>query len=160
MANLLDDTAGTHLHVCYPIDARKVVEDAYERVRGKADSLGISAQVDIPGISGFTMAEPMQLLKMLEAMMAVIIADTPHGGRFSVQLQEERDHSRLEITGGIGIPFERLIAAFDAPSGDVPDEFQAIATGIGQVIAWRGQASYWSEVGKGYRFVVKLQRVG
>ncbi len=160
VASLLDDASGTNLEVCYPIDARKVVEDAFERVRNKAEDFEVDVALDLPGISGFTMAEPQVLLETIEAMMNVVIADTPHGGSMRVSLHEERDSSRLEVTGGIGIPFERLIAAFDAGQSEVPDEFHAISIGIANAITWKGQVSYWSSVGKGYRFVIKLRRVG
>ena len=160
VADLIDDTKGAIIDVCYPIDARRVVEDAYRRVKPKADDFEVAVELDLPGIGGFTMAEPLALLETVEAMMAVAIADTPHGGTIRVSLREERDTSRLEISGGFGIPFERLVAAFDEERGDVPQEFATIARGIARAVSWKGQVSYWSSVGKGYRFVVKLKRVG
>ena len=160
VAKLMDDADITNLAMCHPVDARKIVKNAYQRVRARADDYEVDIALNLPEISGFTMAEPSALLDTVEAMLDVVIADTPHGGSASVVLQEGRGTTMVEVTGGIGIPFERLIAAFDAGTGGVPREFKAISNGIADAIRWGGQVSYWSSVGKGYRFMIKLRRVG
>ncbi|NVD44451.1 hypothetical protein [Qipengyuania atrilutea] len=160
VADFLNDTGTSAANVCYPLDARKVVDEALEKVAPFAAEFDVSIETALPGISGFTMAEPKSLLATCEAMLRIVIADTPHGGRVKARLTEELDGTVIEVSGGFGIPFERLMAALDSRSEEVPEEYRALASGFKDVARWQGLSSYWSAVGQGLRFNVKMRRIG
>ena len=160
VAEFLNDAGTSAGKVCYPLDARKVVDEALEKVAPFAAEFDVSVETALPGISGFTMAEPKSLLATCEAMLRIVIADTPHGGAVKARLTEELDGTVIEVSGGFGIPFERLMAALDSRSEEVPEEYRSLANGFKDVARWQGFASYWSAVGQGFRFNVKMRRIG
>ena len=76
-------------------------------------------------------------------------------------MREELDgKSFVRVSGGFGTPFERLMAAFDAGAGETLAEFQIISAGIREALGWGGAVSYWSAVGKGYKFNIQMRRIG
>ncbi|MXO55694.1 nitrogen regulation protein NR(II) [Pontixanthobacter gangjinensis] len=160
VAQLLSDSPVDTPGPCYPIDALKAVTKAIDRARPLANEMQVQIDADLPGISGFTMAEPLMLSDMVEAMLRLVILDTTLGGTVKILLDEQPDQSWIRIQGGFGIPFERLCESFDASAKDVPSEYQIIAAGILEALAWRGGVSYWSAVGTGYRFNIQLRRIG
>ena len=160
VSKLLSDAPVDTPGPCYPIDALKAVTKAVERARPLAVDMQVEIKADLPGISGFTMAEPLMLSDMIEAMLRLVILDTTHRGAVKIVLDEQPEHSWVRISGGFGIPFERLCESLDASAKDVPTEYQIIAAGILEALAWRGGVSYWSAVGTGYRFNIQLRRIG
>ncbi|TMM48195.1 hypothetical protein [Qipengyuania marisflavi] len=144
----------------YPIEARNSVAQALERVSELADEMAVTIDAQLPGISGFTIAEPFMLSDMVEAILRLVIADTAQGGTITLLLEEVDNHTRIRIAGGFGMPFDRLVEALDARAGEVPSEFQIAAAGFAEVLAWQGSVSYWSAAGDGYKFNIQLRRIG
>lgn len=158
--DLLEDEPLSGLDPCYPIEARKVLNQAIERAIPFAQELDVSINQRLPAISGFSIAEPLMLSDMVEALLRLIIADTAQGGVVEIALDEADSETNVAISGGFGLPFDRLCAALDAGPGEVPSEYQVAAAGMAQALQWKGSVSYWSSAGGGFRFNIRLRRIG
>lgn len=145
---------------CYPIEVRKCLVPMLEEVEAFAAQSGVVIESHLPGISGFTLAEPTTLAEMTEAVLRLVIADTARGGVVTFTVEEVDKKTRLRIAGGFGMPFDRLVEALDARAGEVPPEFQTASAGFARVLAWQGSVAYWSAAGDGYKFTIQLRRIG
>ena len=156
---LLDEEPYAGAEPSYPVEARKIVAQAFERAQQHADELGVQIVSTLPAISGFSIAEPLMLSDMIEAILRIVIADTAQEGEVVLSLDESERTTTVRITGGFGLPFDRFVNALDARSGDVPAEYQIAAAGIAEAIKWGGSVTYWSAPGDGFRFSIQLRRV-
>ena len=145
---------------CYPVEARKPLLTALERVADFAEEGGVEIDPTLPAISGCTLAEPLMLGDMVEAILRLVIADTARGNSVRMRVQEDELTTSIAISGGFGMPFDRLVEALDANAGEVPGEYRIASAGFKQVLAWQGSVSYWSAAGDGYTFTIQLRRIG
>jgi signal transduction histidine kinase len=144
----------------FPIDATAVVKEACELVEPLAETHGISLNTDAPGISGYAIADPKLLTEMVAAMLRIVIADCAPGEAVTVVLSEATERTRIAVSGGIGMAFERLYAALELGDAANHGAFGHIARGMAAALGWGAVVSYSSQVGKGYRFVIELRRIG
>ena len=145
---------------CYPLDARRLVLEARARVADFAQDLAVRIDADIPGISGFTMAEPRALGDMLGAMLRVVLADTPRGEAVRLKLEERDERTKIRITGGFGIGFERLVDLLSGSPDEAVGDFKLIAEGMARALQWDASVSYWGREADGFGFNVDLRRIG
>lgn len=143
----------------YPIDTRSVISDALEMARPLALELGVAINSQIPEISGFSVAMPGTLSSMVNAMLQIVISDTPHGEAVDLTVNEEIQKTQVTISGGIGIPFERLYALLDTPKVQSTEPYRSIVSGIADALGWGAMVTYSSHVGKGYRFMINMRRI-
>lgn len=143
----------------YPIDAGAALREACDLVAGQARELNVGMAVEAPAIAGFTIADPRILVEMIEAMLQIVIADTPQGEAIKVSLIEEAKRTQLTISGGIGMAFQRLYAALETAERLAPGPFRTISRGMAASLGWGAVVSYSSEVNRGYRFVIDLRRI-
>lgn len=160
ISELLSSSSEEVAGASYPVEARKIVNLAVETAMPLAEDLGVEVRTSTPDVSGFSIAEPERLTNMIAAMIRVVTADTVRGGAVDVELTENEDRSIIRVSGGFGMDFERLVATFDNPPEDRADEYRAIAEGIARARRWQAGISYWSALGKGYRFNIELRRIG
>lgn len=146
--------------VCYPLDARRLVLEARSQVAEFAQELAVGIDADIPGISGFTMAEPRALVEMLGAMLRVVLADTPRGESVTLRLEELDGHTRIRIAGGFGIAFERLVELLSKSPDAAVGDFRLVAEGMAKALQWDASVSYWGREADGFGFTVDLRRIG
>ena len=144
----------------YPVDARSVVSDAVERTREFAADLGVEIITEMPGASGFTIAEPAALGAMLRAMLRVLIADTPQGDPVRMVLEELDGRTHIRISGGFGIALERLLQLLSDKEGDVVGDYRTISEGMARAVQWDASVSYWGREADGFGFNVNLRRIG
>jgi hypothetical protein len=144
----------------FPIDATAAVSEACELVEGLVETHGIALTTELPAISGFAIADPKLLTEMVEAMLRIVIADCAPGEAVKVELSEATERTRITISGGIGMAFERLYAALELSEAASHGPFGSIARGMGAALGWGAVVSYSSQVGKGYRFAIELRRIG
>jgi hypothetical protein len=144
----------------FPIDATAAVQEACELVGSLAETHGIALHAELPAISGFAIADPKLLGEMVEAMLRVVIADCAPGEAVRVELGEATERTRITVSGGIGMAFERLYAALELSDAGSHGPFGSIARGMAVALGWGAVVSYSSQVGKGYRFVIELRRIG
>jgi hypothetical protein len=144
----------------FPINATAAVSEAIELVEALAEAHGIALDRDVPAISGFAVADPKLLTEMVEAMLRVVIADCAPDEAVTVELGEASERTRITISGGIGMAFERLYAALELGDAASHGPFGSIARGMAAALGWGAVVSYSSQVGKGYRFVIELRRIG
>ncbi len=156
---LLEEKPYAGKDTSFPIESRKIVAQALDRAQPFADESGARIASALPDISGFSIAEPLMLSDMVEAMLRIVIADTAQGGEVVLQLEETDRATSIRIAGGFGLPFDRFVAALDAGSGEVPSEYQIAAAGMAEAMKWRGGVTYWSAPGAGFRFAIQLRRV-
>lgn len=145
---------------CYPLDARKLVIESHERVREFSDELSVDIAIDMPGIGGFTVAEPEALGNMLCAMLRVVLADTPRGDQVKLKLEELEERTRIRITGGFGIGFQRLVELLSVGPDEAVGDYKLIADGMAKALQWDASVSYWGREADGFGFNVDLRRIG
>lgn len=160
VAELTRGSVGQVVDASYPIEARKVVNEAIQRVSDFANELSVEIQAEIPGISGFTIAEPVRLREMIEAMLRVVIADTPQGETVRLVLDELDHQTRIRISGGFGIGFARLVNLLDSGPEKASGDYRAIAEGMAHSRQWNGSISYWGREADGFGFNLDLKRIG
>lgn len=160
MAPHLHPVAGAAISQCFPIDAVAAVGEAWDLVRPLARELNVPIDGERPAIVGFTLADPRLLTEMVEAMLRIVLADSAPGEQVLLDLAEEDKRTRVTIAGGIGMSFERLYAALENSKGQAPGPFRSISQGMAAAMGWGAAVSYSSRVGKGYRFVIEMRRIG
>jgi hypothetical protein len=144
----------------YPVDARSVVIDAVERSQEFAQELSVELVTELPGASGFTIAEPAALGAMMRAMLRVLIADTPQGDTVRLTLEELEERTHIRISGGFGIALERLLQLLSGQEGEALGEFRAISDGMSKAVQWDASVSYWGREADGFGFNIDLRRIG
>lgn len=162
------DALAPHLHPApgapasqsFPIDAKAAVEEAEGRVAQLAAEMQLEIEGDRPAIAGFTIADPQVLADTIEAMLRIVLADSAPRENIRIDLAEEEKRTRITISGGIGMAFERLYAALENAQDQAPGPFRTIALGMTAALGWGAVVSYSSRVGKGYRFVIEMRRIG
>ena len=148
------------LSQAYPIDVAAAMREACALVAPFARDLGVRVEAEIPQVSGYSISDPRILVELIEGVLNTIIADVPQGEAVHLQMLEQISRTRITIFGGIGMGFGRLYAALEAAESLPPGAIRAIGRGIGAAPSWGGIVSYSSEVGRGYRFVIDLRRIG
>ena len=144
----------------FPIDATAAVNEAVELVTPLAATHGVGLDCEVPAISGFAIADPKLLTEMVEAMLRIVIADCAPGEAVRAELSEATERTRITVSGGIGMAFERLYAALELRDAASHGPFGSIARGMAAALGWGAVVSYSSQVGKGYRFAIELRRIG
>ncbi|MDG5748081.1 hypothetical protein P8Q88_07795 [Qipengyuania sp. XHP0207] len=148
------------VEACYPVDARSLVLQTLEKTVGLAEDLDVTIDVQLPAMSGFTIAEPRALADMLEAMIRVVVADTPQGDTVVVKLEEQDTQTQIQVSGGFGIGFGRLVYLLTKGEDQSVGEYRQINRGIARTSKWGGSVSYWGRDARGFGFNVKLRRIG
>jgi hypothetical protein len=156
---LMNDTSDDVLDLAYPIDANKLVRQAIARVSSYADSLKVSIIAEIPEMGGYSIAEPEALEAMLDAILRIMIAETQPEDSVNLQVTEEKDRTLIRLSGGFGVSFASFCAALEVPDAGTPPEYRAISAGMKQSLGWKSSLSYWTAIGKGYRFNIELKRI-
>jgi len=112
------------------------------------------------GIGGFTVAEPKVLGQMMEAMLQVVIADTPRGETVMLKVEEDDERTFIRISGGFGIGFERLVRLLEDTEAETVGEFRTISGGIHIANKWGASVSYWGHEAHRFGFNIDLRRIG
>jgi signal transduction histidine kinase len=145
------------------VDMRRVVVQAVESARPRADNAGVEVLLEsgeVPPLSG----EPMRLAQLVDNLISNAIKFTPSGGRVSVRLGLRDGLVQVEVSDtGIGIAeeerehlFERFFRSQNAL------ERQIQGTGLGLYIskaiveAHGGRIAVRSAERKGTTFLVEL----
>lgn len=144
----------------YPVDARTLVIDAMERTADFARDLDVRIETELPGASGFTIAEPTALGAMLRAILRVLIADTPQGDSVKLRLEELDGRTHIRISGGFGIALERLLQLLSNHEGEAIGDFRTISEGMALAVQWDASVSYWGRESDGFGFNINLRRIG
>jgi hypothetical protein len=160
VADLVRRDIATLEHASYPVDARAIVIEAIERTREFAGELSVEVDADLPGASGFTIAEPIALGAMLRAMLRALIADTPQGDTVKLRLEEVDGRTHIRISGGFGIALERLLQLLSHDENEAAGDFRTIAEGMAAAVQWDASVSYWGREADGFGFNVNLKRIG
>ena len=160
MAPHLHPAPGAPITQSFPIDAGDAVDEARELVAPLAEQLSARLTFERPAISGFTIADPAGLTAMVEAMLRIVLSDSAPGEEVALTVAEDERRTRVTVSGGIGMAFERLYAAFENADAQAPGPFRAIGEGMAAALGWGAVVSYSSRVGKGYRFVIEMRRIG
>jgi signal transduction histidine kinase len=149
------------------VDVRRIVEDAAESARPRAEAakVGLSVEAsDVPSILG----EPDRLAQLLDNLVSNAIKFTPAGGKVNVRLGARDGVVHIEVSDtGIGIPEserERLFQRFFRSQTALERQIQG--TGLGLYIskaivqAHGGRIGVQSGETEGTTFVVELPVVG
>jgi hypothetical protein len=160
VAELIHSDISDIMDACYPIDVRKTVLEAKGKVSKLANELAVNVETDVIGIGGFTIAEPKVLGQMMEAMLQVVIADTPRGETVMLKVEEEDERTHIRISGGFGIGFERLVRLLEDTEAETVGEFRTISGGIHIANKWGAAVSYWGHEAQRFGFNIDLRRIG
>ena len=160
MTPFMQPASSDPLSQAYPIDVAAAMREARALVAPFAHELGVKIDAQIPEVSGYSISDPRILVELVQGVLNTIIADTPQGEAVHLHMLELPERTKVTISGGIGMGFGRLYAALEAAESLPPGAIRAIGRGIGAAPGWGGIVSYSSEVGRGYRFVIDLRRIG
>lgn len=159
VAELVRATNNELVDASYPVDPRQVVIEAQARALALADELGVAVEADLPGVSGFAIAEPRALTAMLVAMLRVVIADTPQGETVRLRLEEGETRTHIRVSGGFGIGFGRLMWLLTNYENEAVGEYRVIGEGMAKAVSWDASVSYWGREAEGFGFNIDLRRI-
>ena len=143
----------------HPIQLAPIAEKVRAQLVDLAASYEVEIELNLPGVSGYSVGDPFVLSKMLEALLRLVIADSPPESKISVSLVEEAARSHINVSGGFGMARERLKQAFAAPPRNEIPEFEIIKESALVITGWGADFTYESETGRGYYFDLTLRRI-
>ena len=159
MNRLAHSMPHAHQFAAHPIQLRPVIEKSHARVLEMAKLYDVGIELSLPSVSGYSVGDPYVLSSMLEALLRLVIADSPPGGAVTIALTEQEMLSTIAIAGGFGMASERFQQALDAPPRKEIPEFQTVKEGLIAMSAWGADFSYETETSKGYSFILTLRRI-
>lgn len=159
MNDLTRKVAVTHDFVAHPIQLRPIAETVAAQLVDLAAGLDVEVDLELPAVSGHSFGDPYVLSKMMEALLRLVIIDSPPDSRVKLSLVEQETRSHIQISGGFGMTRERLTQAFDDPPRNEIPEFQIVKDSSVVMAAWGAEFTYESETGKGYTFNLILRRI-
>lgn len=148
-----------HEFAAHPIQLRPIAETVAAQLVDLAASYDVEIDLELPAVSGHSVGDPYVLSKMLEALMRLVINDSPPDSRVNLSLVERETRSQIRITGGFGMTRERLTQAFDDPPRNEIPEFQIVKDSALVMAGWDADFTYECETGKGYTFDLILRRI-
>ncbi len=143
----------------YPVNPKHSLIRALSCVRSRADELGVELKLEQPGLTTAVIAEPALLDELVEALVRVVLNDSPRGSVVAAELLEFDSESAIVVTGGFGLPPDRLDDILGGRGKGESEEFRVIAQATEVIPAWGGVIEASSEPGAGYSFKVRLRKV-
>ncbi|MBX7533559.1 hypothetical protein K3165_11555 [Qipengyuania sp. 1XM1-15A] len=143
----------------HPIQLRSIAENVGERLADFAGRYDVQLDFELPAVSGYSVGDPLILARMFEALLRLVITDSPQHSAVTFSLAEDELRSAIEISGGFGMDRARLRQAIaNPPRHDIP-EFLIVSESARTLSSWGGEFAYDSETGKGYTFQLSLRRI-
>lgn len=138
---LLDDltdldrlNGGEAVPVRLPCDVRRVVSDAVEQLRPKADARSLRLAVLLPGEAITVLGEHRRLVQVLANLLDHAVNHTPAGGSIVLRVDTDGTHAVLRVRDdGVGIGEARLAHLFEPFAGGAAQR----GTGLGLALAQR-----------------------
>ena len=159
MNELARNVPVAHEFTAHPIQLAPIAEKVRAKLLDLAASYEVPIEFSVPRVSGYSVGDPFVLSQMMEALLRLVIVDSPPESTISVTLMEEATRSHIRISGGFGMARERLEQALAAPPRNELPEFQTIKESALAIIGWGADFFYESETGKGYVFDIVLRRI-
>ncbi|WP_126173414.1 HAMP domain-containing histidine kinase [Altericroceibacterium xinjiangense] len=142
----------------YPLNPRSALDRALARIGPDAERAGAHVRVHQPELVSLVLAEPDQLDCLIEAMLQIIVSDSSRGSEIAVDLIERKESSEIAMQGGFGLPAARFADSLHAPQQDHRSPFRILQRAMRQLPAWGAELTAQSDVGQGYRFVLRLRK--
>lgn len=159
IGELLDRALRVGMPDPYPVNPKHSLIRALSCVRSRADELGVELKLEQPGLTTAVIAEPALLDELVEALVRVVLNDSPRGSVVAAELLELESESAIVVTGGFGLPPDRLDDILGGRGKGGSEEFRVIAQATEVLPAWGGVIEASSEPGAGYSFKVRLRKV-
>ena len=159
MNELARNVPVAHEFTAHPVQLAPIAEKVQAKLLDLALSYEVEIKISLPGVSGYSVGDPFVLSQMMEALLRLVIVDSPPESTISVTLSEEATRSHIRISGGFGMARERLDQALAAPPRNELPEFQTIKESALVISGWGADFFYESETGKGYVFDIVLRRI-
>jgi hypothetical protein len=155
----LVDTSALKESEAYPVNPRSTLAQVLAKLRPGADRGGVSLRVRQPTLSSLVLADPQLLEGTIEAMLQIIVSDSPHGSQAEVVLAEGEHETHLTIRGGFGLPSARFEASLSGESRNPPPPFRIIQRAMRQAPQWGAALAAQSDAGQGYQFDLRLRKI-
>lgn len=148
-----------HEFTAHPIQLAPIAEKVRAQLADFAAKYEVEIELNLPGVSGYSVGDPFVLSNMIEALLRLVIVDSSPESKIELSLIEGASRSHIKIAGGFGMALERLDQAFAAPPRNEIPEFQIVKDSALVFAAWDADFTYESETGKGYVFNLVLRRI-
>ena len=158
LGHLVDASIYDSQPEAYPMNPRSVVLRALADVGRIADQEGVKIEVSQETLTSLVLAEPDLLDSVVHAMLEIAVRDSPRGTMVSAVLHEGPEYGEVVISGGFGMPADRLAAHLSGNLPTTPLPFRTIRRAQQVVKSWEGSLEAVSEVGQGFRFALRLKR--
>lgn len=159
MADIARKMPATHGFSAHPIQLGPIAEKVGDELAELAAGYDLQLEMNLPAVSGYSVGDPFVLSKILEALLRLVIIDSPDAGVVTLSVVEDKSQSHIEIRGGFGMSLERLTRAFeDPPKNEIP-EFQIVKDNVSALPAWGAGFTYDSDTAEGYTFRLTLRRI-
>lgn len=142
----------------YPVNLRTALIQAVAATKTARDNAGVEIEIQQPTLTSLVMAEPESLDALLQAMLEVLLSDSHRGTTLKAVLGEGEEESQLIVTGGFGLPAERLAALLSIEDRSAPRSARLLQSAKPRVERWGGSFEATSEAGQGYRFTLRLRK--
>jgi signal transduction histidine kinase len=97
-----------------PVDLSRVIHAAFETVRPACEAKSIRIDIRLGAISGVVSGDADRLQQVVWNLLANSVKFTPHAGRISVELSEQKSHAEIRVSDtGIGIEAHFLPHVFE-----------------------------------------------
>jgi signal transduction histidine kinase len=155
--------AGKHVQHRVPTDVEKVIREAVELIRPRAEDQGVRLSVSCDDARP-VQADPKGMAEVFNNLITNAVNYSPGGGRVEVAVQKRGDNLEICVSdNGVGIPPEELPKIWDKfYRVKHPETRQVMGTGLGLAItrgiveSHQGQIDVKSEPARGTTFRILL----
>ncbi len=158
MGHLVDASIYDSQLAAYPMNPRSAVLRAVADLARIAEQEGVRIEVSQERLTSLVFAEPDLLDSAVHAMLEIVVRDSPRGTAVSAILHEDPDYSEVVVSGGFGMPADRLAAYLSGNLPATPQSFRTIRRAQQAIEAWGGSLETVSDAGQGFRFALRLRR--
>lgn len=142
----------------FPLSLLDAIAEAIEEAGPLYRARQIRVETQLPRIVALVQASPLQLARLLGALLRLMIEDCVDEGRLRLSLQTEREQLTLNLDNtGLGLPDARLQDYLFGTEELESEDLNILREGRLLIEQWGGRLTLHGEVGEGLRASLELR---
>ncbi len=159
-SDALTQPASAGEHRTISLHAGRFLQDRIARLQGSPEGSDLQVDLAQPSLPVFALAAADVLAEGVDGILELLAEDTQQPRRLTVRVMDTGQMVRIHFENrGYGIPEAHLARYLYEGTAQVSREFQRIRDLARVVEDWGGLLLASSEVGRGYHFILALQKV-